>query len=177
MTAREHVCLDAEATVADGWCNHPGFRHRYGTVPSPGDTVTATLAQWAALTEGATEGPWRANGPDEDWAAISSGPDSVLHAYLTHERSCDGCECGDEGAQVAISIEDAEFIAHARTAMPALIAAVKDALGLHRPHPVPQEMIYGTITACSECGSVDDAPVEWPCPTVQAAQKWLGGGA
>lgn len=123
------------------------------------DTVTAKLAEWETLTEAATEGPWGYWG--QGWVAPVNDPqrDPVGVPQNTIPR-------GDA---------DAAFIAAARTAMPALIAAVKDALGPHRPHPVPQKMIYGTITACSECGSVDDAPVEWPCPTVQAVQKWIGG--
>lgn len=38
---------------------------------------------------------------------------------------------------------------------------------LHGAYPTPQAMTYGTITACQECGSVDDSPVEWPCPTLR----------
>lgn len=38
---------------------------------------------------------------------------------------------------------------------------------VHKPYPVPQHMTYGTITACEECGSVDDSPVEWPCRTLR----------
>jgi hypothetical protein len=46
MTARETTqeCLsDPEATVADGWCNHPGFRHRYGTKPTARETTLGAL--------------------------------------------------------------------------------------------------------------------------------------
>jgi len=39
---------------------------------------------------------------------------------------------------------------------------------LHAVYPHPQVMVYGTIRPCSECGSVDDSPVEWPCRTLLA---------
>ena len=86
----------------------------------------AGIEQRAAV---ASEGPWEVNGPDEDWAAIHSGPDSVIHAYTVHDPDCQGCECGgDEAGHVAISVEDAAFIAAARTDLPALTAAVRDVL-------------------------------------------------
>lgn len=46
-------------------------------------------------------------------------------------------------------------------------AAKRAIVDLHAAYPTPQVMVYGTITACSECGSVDDSPVEWPCPTLR----------
>lgn len=39
---------------------------------------------------------------------------------------------------------------------------------MHAAYQTPQVMSYGTITACAECGSVDDSPMEWPCPTLRA---------
>jgi hypothetical protein len=43
-----HECLsDPEATVADGWCNHPGYRHRYGS--GPHDTVFPPLGAGDAI--------------------------------------------------------------------------------------------------------------------------------
>ncbi|AUV61621.1 hypothetical protein PP502_gp56 [Gordonia phage Beenie] len=66
------------------------------------------------LLQGITPGPWEVN--SDGWATISSGPDSVIHAYSEHAV----CDCGAEvegSPGVAISIEDAEFIA----AAPALV--------------------------------------------------------
>lgn len=68
--------------------------------------------------DGTTDGPWELT--PESWAVISSGSDSVFHAYSEHAV----CECGepvDGTPQVAISIEDAEFIVAARTLVPELV--------------------------------------------------------
>jgi hypothetical protein len=134
------------------------------------DTVTAKLAEWEALVEGATKGPWVVNGPDEDWAAISSGPDSVIHAYTTHDPDCEGCTCGgDEAGHVAISVEDAEFIAAAPDLARSLLGFVREVTEGHEPD---DEGRYCWACASNAYGN---ALVPWPCPTAQAARKWLGG--
>ena len=106
----------------------------------------------------ATEGSWEVNGPDEDWAVVHSGPDSVIHAYTVHDPDCEGCTCGgDEAGHVAISVEDAEFIAHARTDVDALTAAVRDVLALH-------------VEDRGFCRDCDHAS---PCPTLRALAAHL----
>lgn len=65
--------------------------------------------------------------------------------------------------------QDAEHIArHDPARVLAECAAKRRIVELHTAFSEPQHMVYGTITACCECGSVDDAPVEWPCPTLRA---------
>jgi hypothetical protein len=89
-----------------------------------------------AVTEGITDGPWVVN--REGWACISSGSDSVFHGYF--DGSCD--DCGDEihdAASVAISIEDAEFIAAARQLVPELVAEVKR---LRSYKSLPEGMVW-----------------------------------
>ena len=88
-------------------------------------TIETRLAEIRVRVEAATTGPWMVNGPGEEWAAISSGPHAVIHAYTVHDGDCPGCECGDGAAEVALTIEDAEFIAASRTDLPALLAAVE----------------------------------------------------
>lgn len=82
-------------------------------------TVQPTRDQLRALADAATPGPWTPC--TEGWATISSSSDSVIHAY--HPRDC--ChECGepyDMEPGVAIGVEDLEFIAAARTAVPQLL--------------------------------------------------------
>lgn len=53
---------------------------------------------------------------------------------------------------------DAEFIAHARTAVPALVAAVERVQALHTPHRRPGHASDGT---CESCYRV------YPCPTIR----------
>lgn len=122
------------------------------------------LDEIEARANTATEGPWEVNGPDQPWATISHGSDSILHAYEQHHPYCEGCECGDPRSEVALSDEDAEFIAHARTDMPALVAVARYALSQHAPD------------GHGNCGPCDDATGEdgWPCSTVREIHRLLG---
>lgn len=99
---------------------------------------------------------------------------------------------------------DAEFIAHARTDVPALVGALRAVLDLHAPVPVYElrDEFGGfatdedgerklVTTLCRECSSEDAidsvedqewtedwAPeVQHPCPTVRAVESALGGAA
>lgn len=122
------------------------------------------LDEIEARANAATPGPWEVNGPDQPWAIISHGSDSVLHAYEQHHPYCEGCECGDSRSEVALSDEDAELIAHSRTDVPALAAVARFALSQHAPDG------YGN------CGPCDDATGEdgWPCSTVREIHRLLG---
>ncbi len=69
---------------------------------------------------------------------------------------------------------DAEFIAHARQDIPALLAAVEAVLELHKPEATG----YGdwVCGACISAGSHDWESTAYPCPTVQAIHQALGEG-
>lgn len=72
--------------------------------------------------EKTTPGQWEVN--REGWACISSGADSVIHAF--YDKECPSCdETITDAAYVAISIEDAEFIAAAPELVRELIAKLK----------------------------------------------------
>lgn len=65
--------------------------------------------------------------------------------------------------------DDAEFIAHARTDVPRLVAALRAVLDLHTE-------TYYDGPRCTECASldgVDPAPEFYPCPTVRAVEDAL----
>lgn len=129
------------------------------------DSTLPSLDAIQARANAATNGPWEVNGPDERWAAISSGPDSVIHAYTEHASDCVGCTC-ERDADVAISAEDAEFIAAARTDVPALVAALRAVLDLHRP-----EAWRGTgVLVCAHCRPAwtGSNRATYPCDTVRA---------
>ena len=135
-----------------------------------------SLAGIEQRTAAATEGPWEVDGPDEQWAAISSGPDSVIHAYAVHDRDCEGCTCGgDEAGHVAISVEDAEFIAHTRTDLPALTAPAPARATTHQPQPYGREGAPPFVLrlVCDHCLAQYDGAVEHPCPTVRALATHL----
>lgn len=78
------------------------------------------VAEAKEALAGITPGPWAVN--TEGWAAVSSGPDSVIHAACT--TFCDECghEFADPDAFVCVSAEDAEFIA----ASPDLVSRLAD---------------------------------------------------
>jgi hypothetical protein len=120
------------------------------------DTVTAKIAEWAALEEGATKGPWEPTTSQptmNNRSGYRFGDPRRPAAFLAHQ----------------MRVEDAEFIGAARTAMPALLGFVREVLEGHEPD---DEGRY-----CGECSSNahGNALVPWPCPTEQAARKWLGG--
>lgn len=167
-------------------------------------SISDRLDRIEQRAEDATEGPWVVNGPDDDWAAISSGPDSVVHAYAEHVM-CD--ECGDDfhgRPEVAIGVEDAEFIADARTTVPALVSALRAVLDMHKPMTMyehedccendsddhreerhAEDVVQGGeyfcmdlptgIVLCHECSrDLDFDGRDYPCPTVRAITAALG---
>ena len=123
------------------------------------------LNEIEARANAATEGPWLVNGPDEPWAVISSGSDSVLHSYMRCRPDCEGCECGESVAEVAIELEDAEFIAHARTDVPDMAAALRAVLKLHKHH---------AGRGGEHCGRCFPDEWGWPCATVAAIHLHIG---
>ena len=113
----------------------------------------------------ATEGPWEAH---EGTVGAMTGP-----------RGCGGCsglvsprhEPACFWSEVAgAAPADAAFIAAARTAVPALTAAVRDVLALHRPQPYGREgdPPFVPRLVCDHCLAQHDGAVEYPCPTVRA---------
>ena len=114
----------------------------------------------------ATEGPWEAH---EGIVGAMTGP-----------RGCGGCsglvsprhEPACFWSEVAgAAPADAAFIADARTAVPALTAAVRDVLALHREDGkvlgYDAEGVLDYIPACAECGC------SWPCATRRALAAHL----
>lgn len=75
---------------------------------------------------------------------------------------------------------DGEFIAHARTDLDDLRGAVEDVLTLHpkvRHHTsASTDLNYAPtfIERCARC-QADSTLLTWPCPTVAAITKQLGG--
>ena len=86
------------------------------------DAVTDIVERSEQALDGITPGKWEIN--REGWACISSGPDSVIHAF--YDSECPACdETITDTAVVAISMEDAEFIAAAPQLVRELLAEVK----------------------------------------------------
>lgn len=109
------------------------------------------LDEIEARTHAATEGPWnvfmgRIDHPGRSLVAVA------------YDVVCD---------------EDAEFIAHARTDVPDMAAALRAVLAIHTP------VDRGRATACCTCEqwieSTDpEACIEWPCATVETIRQHIG---
>ena len=125
-----------------------------------------------ALEAAATPGEWVVAGTDESGNSIVGG-------------FCHSCAppCYQLEDQIATAgSADAEFIAHARTAVPTLVAAVERVQALHSPVSlIVDGKPYGTL--CRECtdidivhawecddGDPDDGYIEHPCPTIRALE-------
>ena len=83
---------------------------------------------------------------------------------------------GDSEYAVAYDVareEDADFIAHARTDVPALVAALRAVLNLHfKAQPIPAA--FGTQEGGDYCVTCAE---DWPCPTVETIRQHLGEDA
>ena len=108
------------------------------------------LDEIEARTRAATEGPWtwatHSTADGDEWAVFSPAD----WALATNR--------GGWG-------HDAEFIAHARTDVPALVAVARFALSLHSQDGDRDE-----------CGHCADSYGEdgWPCSTVREIHRLLG---
>lgn len=102
-----------------------------------------------ARADAATPGPWHDNLRDIPGSVGRLRAGWMVGAYEVVI-----------GPGMAARPFDAEFIAHTRTDVPALVAAVEAVLALHqRTIEYPE---------CKECG------FEYPCPTVTAIRDALG---
>jgi hypothetical protein len=127
------------------------------------DAVTAKLAEWEALTEGATEGPW-----DTDGGGTSIGHGDKWVAHVVDQQ---------EPNEPVQARADAEFIAAARTAMPALLAFVREVQGLAEWHETKAEKALafpgaGHENVMEKAAQVHDDAAR---RLRQAARKWIGG--
>ena len=124
-----------------------------------------------ARAEAATEGPWTWSGSE---APVLGGYAGTSYRYseevieAEHHGEC-GCRSLCQ-LELTVGKADAEFIAHSRADIPALVAAIAAVLELH------QRNMYDE---CIECLSTDEygeaTNVDYPCPTVTAIQSALGG--
>ena len=122
------------------------------------------LDEIEARATAATEGPWKV----KPYGGRREESDDEIDSFVGPSEATIveqlGCDCCDVGLEV--SSTDAEFIAHARQDVPALVAALRAVLEVHA------EMSYG----CAVCEEQDQA-LDWPCPTVTAIRQHLGGDA
>ena len=121
---------------------HPPEIHRThrpsvdGSACGGGGVTGADVEHTKALERAASEGPWEAY-PNRKVKGIAH----IRIPLAMHPTAWTA---------------DAEFIAHARTAVPALVAAVERVQALHTPYN------FGRV--CAHCLT------EYPCPTIEALE-------
>lgn len=120
------------------------------------------LDEIEARANAATEGPWKASsltpgGPDR----IEASDGEVLAYDVAFQVSDDSGN------------DNAEFIAHARESVPALVAALRAVVAVHRPVTVPGE-VFGTWGEAKQC---EDCEQRWPCNTLDTIRWHLGEDA
>ena len=128
------------------------------------------LNEIEARANAATEGPWEWEG--EAKAEWELGANSLVPSRRPDDPVLYGYGYDASGIEVKTPA-DAEFIAHARTDMPDMAAALRAVLAIHTP------VDRGRATACCTCEqwieSTDpEACIEWPCATVETIRQHLG---
>ena len=123
------------------------------------------LDEIEARANAATEGPWEWEG--EAKAEWEIGANSLVPSRRPDDPVLYGYGYDASGIEVKTPA-DAEFIAHARTDVPALAAVARYALSQHSKDE-----------AHNECGHCADSYGEdgWPCSTVREIHRLLGEDA
>lgn len=116
-------------------------------------TVRDRLGVIEARARAATEGPWDVGPPG---VVFSTGTDAMVQTVAT------GIGPGQ--------VQDAEFIAAARSDVPVLVRALQAVLDVHRPK-------YHYPNLCEGCDPGIMDPPEWPCSTVRAIEAALQEGS
>ena len=137
------------------------------------------LDQIEARANAATEGPW-APWRDQDGAPHMNGLLMVGNADAVIPEGEFWVEDVDINPVAHTYLpEDREFIAHARTDVPDMAAALRAVLEVHQDGGESQGYLddghYGDIPhCCTECGSLGEYGVPWPCATVTAIRQHIG---
>ena len=131
----------------------------------PTQNAALSFEQWLGKAErldgAATPGPWETVEDARRRGHITAPLDDPEEgAFVTHCEECEG---------YVLNAANAEWIAHARTALPQAVAALKVVLALHSPERDEET----GIDVCMGCSTYGDA-ARHPCPTITAIQDTLG---
>jgi len=133
------------------------------------------LDEIEARANAATPGPWEWEG--EAKAEWEEGANSLIPSRRPDDPVLYGYGYDASGIEVK-NPADAEFIAHARTDVPALLDALEKVLRLHpRVVVLHADPEFGRMEDDAICGAciVNHEPADWPCPTVEAITTALEG--
>ena len=126
------------------------------------------LDEIEARANAATPGPWEWEG--EAKAEWEEGANSLVPSRRPDDPVLYGYGYDASGIEVKTPA-DAEFIAHSRTDVPDMAAALRAVLKLHKEDGHgwgPGESF------CTECQQGYGLLVPYPCPTVTAIRRHLG---
>ena len=132
------------------------------------------LDEIEARANAATEGPWEWEG--EAKAEWEIGANSLVPSRRPDDPVLYGYGYDASGIEVKTPA-DAELIAHARTDVPDMAAALRAVLKLHpRVVVLHADPEFGRMEDDAICGAciVNHEPADWPCPTVTAIRQHLG---
>ena len=137
------------------------------------------LDEIEARAHAATEGPW-APWKDQDGAKHMQGLLMVGNADAVIPEGELWVEDVDINPVAhTYTPWDREFIAHAITDVPDMAAALRAVLETHQDGGESQGYLddgsYGDLpNCCTECGSLGEYGVPYPCPTVEAIRRHIG---
>ena len=131
--------------------------------PTQNPALSFELTDWLDTTQrldgAATEGPWAVKAGE----VVARGDESPWPLHIAYATAT-----GD----VSFQPEDAEFIAHARTALPQAVAALRAVSDLHQPRNRVTQSASGYLVDTP--GPCKDCDWDWDCPTIAAIQDTLG---
>ena len=125
------------------------------------------LNEIEARANAATEGPWRHISIFEVGGFVENPHGRELFDWAQ-----------DDAGTICAPDPDAEFIAAARTTVPALLDALEKVLELHpRVVVMAADPEFGQMEDDAICGAciVNHEPADWPCPNVRAITTALDG--
>ena len=125
--------------------------------------IRAQLDQERRIIQNATEGPWEWGEESPGWGDCGPNLETVERGPVYFDGSQGAKEIvigswGHDANGIAVDPADAEFIAHARTALPVRNAQIEAVLALH---------VLADFGECNECSN----GTPWPCPTVTAIEE------
>ena len=136
--------------------------------PTQNGSLSFELTDWLDTTQrldvAATPGPWETVEDTARRGHITAPVDDPEEgAFVTHCEECMG---------YVLSAANAEWIAHARTALPQAVAALQAVIELHQPRSAVTRSASGHLVdtpgPCTACDW------DWDCPTIAAIQDALG---
>ena len=125
------------------------------------------LNEIEARANAATEGPWRHISIFEVGGFVENPHGRELFDWAQ-----------DDAGTICAPDPDAEFIAAARTTVPALLDALEKVLELHpRVVVMAADPEFGQMEDDAICGAciVNHEAADWPCPNVRAITTALDG--